>query len=295
MNALVSVENRSGFAMNEDEIIDVLQVSLYPGAALKSIKAVIGYCRATGLDPMQKPVHIVPMWDKNAKAMRDVIMPGIALYRTQAARSGLLAGISEPEFGPDVEFDLSGVKITVPEWSRVTAKRILSNGAIGEFSAIEYWIENYATKSKDTTEPNAMWKKRTRGQLAKCAEAQALRKGFPEMVGAAPTADEMEGKSFEQEIDITPRTEIKEIARAEPEVLSQEIFDSNAVAWQRLVLDGRKTAETLLMFIESKSALSDQQKAIIRSWEKAKAPAASPAAADAFDSALDAAGPYTPE
>lgn len=49
--------------MDEQELIKVLQTSLYPSAALESIKMVLGYCKASNLDPMQKPVHIVPMWD----------------------------------------------------------------------------------------------------------------------------------------------------------------------------------------------------------------------------------------
>src|SRR5690606_25456130 len=87
--------------MEEGELLNVLRNSLYPGASDASIKMVVSYCRAAGLDPMQKPVHIVPMWDSKASVTRDVVMPGIGLYRTQAARSGQLAGISEPEFGPD--------------------------------------------------------------------------------------------------------------------------------------------------------------------------------------------------
>ncbi|HDR9165923.1 TPA: recombinase RecT, partial [Burkholderia vietnamiensis] len=72
---------------------------------------------------------------------------------------------------------------------------------IAEFSAKEYWKENYATAKKDTLAPNTMWRKRPYGQIAKCAEAQALRKAFPEYVPAQPTAEEMEGRAH-AEIDM---------------------------------------------------------------------------------------------
>jgi len=279
--------NTSLTAMTEAELIEVLGSSLYPGAQLKSIKMVIGYCKAASLDPMQKPVHIVPMWDKNAKAMRDVIMPGVGLYRTQAARSGALAGISEPEFGPNVEYELGGTKYIVPEWCRVIVKRLLANNTVGEFAAIEYWIENYATAGKDTNAANAMWKKRPRGQLAKCAQAQALRMAFPEMTGSAPTADEMEGKTFEHaEVDITPQ-EVKELPKAEIPLCSNEKFSANKEVWQRLVTDGKKTVATLIAFLETRAKLTDAQKAEINTWK--------PKAIDDFEAGLDASGQYTPE
>lgn len=193
MNAITKVESAALSTMSEGELMDVLQSSLYPGANPNSIRMVLGYCKASNLDPMQKPVHIVPVWDGKAKQMRDVTMPGIGLYRIQAARTGQLAGISEAEFGPMVTENMSGAQITYPEWARVVVKRLLPSGHVAEFEAREFWIENYATAGRDTQAPNAMWKKRTRGQIAKCAEAQALRKGFPE-VGNQPTAEEMEGK-----------------------------------------------------------------------------------------------------
>lgn len=196
MNALVKAETHA-LAMSDDELLTVLQSSLYPGAAPASIKMAIGYCRAAGLDPLQKPVHIVPMWDSKAVQMRDVIMPGVNLYRTQASRSGQFAGMTEPEFGPDIKATIGGQAITYPEWCRVTVRRLLSNGSVAEFTAREFWIENYAVKGgKDkSVAPNAMWTKRPRGQIAKCAAAQALRIAFPE-IASAPTADEMEGKQL---------------------------------------------------------------------------------------------------
>lgn len=194
MNNVVAIQPA---ALAEADMLNVLQSSLYPGAALDSIRMVIGYCKAAGLDPMQKPVHIVPMWDRASGSMRDVIMPGVNLYRIQASRSGQFAGISEPEYGPDVTVELGGQKVTYPDWCRVTVKRQLSSGHIAEFTAREFWMENYAVKGgkEKSVAPNAMWTKRPRGQIAKCASAQALRAAFPE-IAAQYTVEEMEGKEI---------------------------------------------------------------------------------------------------
>lgn len=181
------------YGMEQNHAISVLQESLYPGAKPQSIALVMDYCRAANLDPMQKPVHIVPMWDKNTKQMRDVIMPGVNSYRVNAMRSKDYAGISEPEFGPMMNGNELGIaNFQYPEWCKVTVKRVL-RGVVAEFTSIEYWVENYATAGKDSSAPNTMWKKRPRGQIAKCAEAQALRKAFPE-IASAPTFEEMDGK-----------------------------------------------------------------------------------------------------
>ena len=55
-----------------------------------------------------------------------------------------------------------------------------------------------------------MWKKRPYGQIAKCAEAQALRKAFPEIVSQQTTAEEMEGKSL-NEFDSDLKNELRKL------------------------------------------------------------------------------------
>ena len=180
-------------------LITVLSNSLYPGAAPQSVGLVLEYCHAAKLDPMMKPVHIVPMWDRASGRMRDVIMPGIGLYRTQAARSGQYAGMTEPEFGPTKTEKLGGAEISYPEWCKVIVKRQLASGFVAEFVAVERWLENYAVRGgkEKSVAPNAMWTKRPFGQLAKCASAQALRFAFPELTGAQPVAEEIEGKDLD--------------------------------------------------------------------------------------------------
>lgn len=204
------MEEQKELVKNDVAIIQALKSSLYPGAKDESVAMVLSYCKAAGLDPMTKPVHLVPMNVKDSKTgkydWRDVVMPGIELYRTKASRTKEHAGTTEPEFGPTIEKTFKGkdkdgkavsVTVSFPEWCRVTARRLVG-GKIVEFTAKEFWLENYATAGRDSEIPNAMWQKRPFGQLAKCSEAQALRKGFPE-VGAQPTADEMAGKTIDAE------------------------------------------------------------------------------------------------
>lgn len=247
--------------MAESELIAVMQNSVYPGAKLESIKLALGYCKAQGLDPMTKPVHIVPMnvkvkGPKGAKDTyedRDVIMPGIELYRTKAARTGEYAGCSEPEFGPPQKISFKEKKwvdnadgsrsekwlegaVLYPEWCRVTVRRLV-DGHIVEFTAIEFWDENYATQGRDSEAPNAMWKKRPRGQIAKCAEAQALRKGFPE-VGALPTAEELTGKTIDETGSVVD--EAKPVAIPGPQAKSQPAAEEKKPA----TIEGESKRET---------------------------------------------------
>ena len=232
----------------EDELIYTLQTSLYVGAQVESIRMVMAYCRAAGLDVMQKPVHIVPMWNSKAGQMIDVVMPGVGLYRTQASRTGQFAGMTEPEFGPMITEKIGGVETSYPEYARCTVKRVLPSGVVAEFSAIEYWMENYAVRGgKDKSiAPNSMWAKRPRGQIAKCAQAQALRIAFPEL-GAAPTADEMEGKTiYQPEIDITPvAPQVRKTLGEKGLVAAISSIQSGDYTLEKLEIDYSLTAEQL--------------------------------------------------
>lgn len=59
------------------------QNSIYPGAKDESVMMALDYCRARNLDPLLKPVHLVPMSVKDSKSgkseWRDVVMRHRAL------------------------------------------------------------------------------------------------------------------------------------------------------------------------------------------------------------------------
>lgn len=252
-------------AVSNDELVTVLGSSLYPGASRDSIGLVLTYCAAAGLDPMLKPVHIVPMWDAKNGRMRDVVMPGIGLYRTQASRTDQFGGVTEPEFGPDVTETIGGQQITYPAWCRVTVKRILPGGFVAEFTAREFWKENYAVKGgkEKSIAPNAMWTKRPYGQLAKCTEAQALRKAFPEL-GASPTADEMEGKEINM-----GQAEVVETSRpAEAAVTLPAIPDSAVDALVERAITAGKEPDEVISRLSQRGTLTDEQISRIRAAMK---------------------------
>lgn len=272
MNAVAKTDNSiQAFAMSEPELISVLESSLYPGASGESIKLVINYCRASNLDPMRKPVHIVPIWDSKAGRTRDVIMPGIGSYRIDAARTNQCAGVSEPEFGPDITEVIGGVETTYPVWCRVTVKRRLPTGELVDYTAVERWKENYAQRGgKDKSiAPNTMWAKRPYAQLAKCAEAQALRKAFPE-VGSQATAEEMEGKAINDEI-VIEGSYVRETkpSQKDPDplpALTREAFEADTEKFKAWIRRG-KTADGIIGHMRTKYTLDDSQVNAIYDFE----------------------------
>lgn len=244
-----------------------LQNSIYPGCADESILMAIDYCSARGLDPLLKPVHLVPMSVKNAKTgnydWRDVVMPGIGLYRIQADRSNTYAGATEPEFGPTVTSHFQDgnqtIEVAYPEWCKITVYKLV-NGTPVAFAAKEMWLENYATAGKNTQKPNAMWTKRPYAQLAKCTEAQALRKAWPE-IGQQATAEEMEGKDFHIEPkDITPQQKSIE----SPKLYPESDFNKYLAGWTKKIKAGTNTAERIISMVEAKGALTEEMKTKLR-------------------------------
>lgn len=247
----------------DEAMWSALQNSVYPGAKEESILMVIDYCRSRHLDPLLKPVHIVPMSVKNPQTgnyeYRDVVMPGIGMYRIQADRSKTYAGSTDPEFGPLVSMEFRDDKgnaevINIPEWCKITVYKMV-NGTTVAFSAKEMWLENYATAGKNTQIPNAMWKKRPYAQLAKCTEAQALRKAWPE-IGQQATAEEMEGKDLIIEHDsAASSSQEKQI-----EFYPQSSFDKNFPLWKKKIELGTNTPERIIAMVEAKGPLTKEMK-----------------------------------
>ena len=190
----------------------VLIDTVFPAAkTVDSIAMALSYCKQRNLDPFKRPVHIVPMWSSEKRAMVETVWPGISELRTTAARTGEYAGCDAAEFGPTIKREFKGtaevwenkqkierdIALTVefPEWCQITVHRVIKGQRASFVSPKVYWTESYAKRGKADV-PNDMWCKRPFGQLEKCAEAAGLRRAFPEEIGNEYTAEEMEGQTL---------------------------------------------------------------------------------------------------
>jgi len=249
----------------DQAIWNALKASIFPGAKDDSIIMAWDYCAARKMDILMKPVHLVPMFvtDKQTgeKGMRDVVMPGIGMYRIQADRSGDYAGADAPIFGNDITLNLDGVSITVPEFCTFTVYKLVKNQRVA-YSATEYWEENYATAGRDTLKPNTMWLKRKRGQLVKCAEAQALRRAWPE-IGQDATAEEMEGKSYEMKTinPIGVESSGEDSGESGLKDFPEKIFNQRVEGWAEGIKNGDISVDQIETFAENKGyALTKDQR-----------------------------------
>ena len=188
----------------------VLTDSIFPSAkTADGIALAVRYCQARGLDVLKRPVHVVPMWSRSLGREIETVWPGINEVQVTASRTGQYAGIDPPRFGPDITRSFTGraktdsgwqqisVEVTYPEWCEVTVYRLV-NGVRCPFTETVFWEETYSRAGGASSDvPTAMWVKRPRGQLIKCAKAAALRAAFPEE--GSYVAEEMEGKTIEPE------------------------------------------------------------------------------------------------
>lgn len=195
---MVTSEGGAGLAaINYDdaEIQNLIRDQIAKGASDMEFKLFIEQCRFTGLNPLMGQIHCVPRYD--GKLRRDVFkaQTGIDGFRLIAKRSHEYAGQDEPEWcGADGQWtDVWPTKTTPPVAARV---RVYHHDYQRPIVGIVMWDEFVPTYTKNvdgvmTKLIMPMWKEKPAHMLAKCAEAQALRKAFPNELSGLYTDDEM--------------------------------------------------------------------------------------------------------
>lgn len=126
--------------------------------------------KRTGLDPLVNQVYAVYRWDNRLGREKMTIQTGIDGMRLVAQRSGEYAGQDDAKYLPEDESTQYPVKASVTVYKMLNGQRV-------PFTATARWSE-YVQVGKDGR-PSNLWAKMPYLMLAKCAEALALRKAFP--------------------------------------------------------------------------------------------------------------------
>jgi phage recombination protein Bet len=178
-------------------------------------------CQRTGLDPFSRQIYLIGRFSK--KDGREVYTPqtGIDGYRVIAQRVTAQTG-GTYGYEDTVWCDASGRwrDVWLAEEPPAAAKiTVIRNGQ--RFSAVATFRE-YVQAFPDGN-PKGLWAKMPAGQIAKCAEALALRKAFPHDLAGVYTAEEMDQADSSVQV-AAPRDFIAEAGNAETAAIVRVVW-----------------------------------------------------------------------
>ncbi len=183
--------------------LDLIKNTVAKGATNDELKLFLYTAAKCGLDPLTRQIHFVK------RGNQATIQTGIDGYRVVAERKGDLAGIDDAVYDSE-----DGDK---PKKATVTVYRMV-NGQRVSFTASARWSE-YAPQGTQAF----MWNKMPYLMLAKCAEALALRKAFPNDLSGIYTNEEMEQADTPKE-DVGPRQQAYKDGVIDRETIEVECY-----------------------------------------------------------------------
>lgn len=148
------------------------------GASKAEASVLLEIVKRRRLDPFSRQVYFVKRWDAGKRDEVWAIQTSIDGLRSIAERTGKYDGQDEPIYGEDEAGKFCKVKVYRKDWSPTRA-------AVG----IAY-LNEFIQKKKDGS-ITSFWARMPRLMLAKCAEALAIRKAFPEDAAGLYISEEM--------------------------------------------------------------------------------------------------------
>lgn len=245
------------------EKLDLLKRTLAADANLTNAELQLfgSVCERKGLDPFAGQIHV------SKRGGKLIIQTGIDGFRLIAERTRNYAGQDPPQWcGPDGQWTDVWVGKAPPVAARVNVYR---KDWQRPMTAVALW-EEYKQLTRDGS-INQMWRTRGASQLAKCAEALALRKAFPQDLSGLYTSDEMGQADNPIDVQEAPQAPVEpsplDLLRGAYNALSKPQQQMLRDWWKTTDLpSGNNLGETFAALLEQAPQRLDE---VLRACEKA--------------------------
>ena len=165
----------SNLALWTPEQTQLISTTIAPGCSPDELKLFAYACQRTGLDPFSRQIYAIKRGGKMT------ISSGIDGLRSIAERTGQLDGSQSYWCGPDGVWVDAWLDSKPPAAAKTIIHR---KGCAHPFSA--------TARFADFNAGQGLWSKMPSVMIAKCSEAQALRRAFPADLSGVYSTDEMD-------------------------------------------------------------------------------------------------------